>query len=59
MAQTPKLLRSLRTLTKKRLTLKAMERRLDAEERKVMDARWKPRVTCEARLFPARPALPR
>ena len=32
------LLRSLRTLTKRRLALKAMESRLDADERKVMEA---------------------
>ncbi len=38
MPRTQALLRSLHALTKKRLLLKAMERRLDAEERKVMES---------------------
>lgn len=38
MGQTQALLRSLRTLTKKRLSLKEMERRLAGEERQLMDA---------------------
>ena len=38
MGQTQALLRSLRTLAKKRLSLKAMERRLDGEERQLMGA---------------------
>jgi uncharacterized C2H2 Zn-finger protein len=38
MVQTQALLRSLRTLAKKRLSLKAMERRLDGDERQLMGA---------------------
>ena len=37
MARTQSLLRSFRTLRKKRLALKAMGRRVDAEERRVME----------------------
>ena len=38
MPQTRALLRSFRTLAKRRLALKATERQLDAEERRVMEA---------------------
>ena len=38
MARTNAIIRSFHMLTKKRLTLQAMQRRLDAEERKVMEA---------------------
>ena len=65
MRQTQTLLPSLRTLAKKRLALNAMERRLDAEERKVMEAmsrklsRWGYRIVTTSERVPKATAIRR